>query len=151
MIKSYTHRYLEPSQTVYAITKASRIKAQQLLKQTPKVETSSRPAELFFTRPYLHHGHAECYNVVTAYLSEEFAHHVITTMRAKHAAVKPFKVQDLAYISYTMSMPLVVVVNSYCNMNDRDTVQYDLYYRNQAKLDDDETVAKIMRELRKGT
>lgn len=117
-VKNYTCKYLESTRPVYAIVSMSE-PARKVYSHT-----------MFFTTPFVSTSRLETYNVMTTFLHKEHAHHQLEEIRKDShitCTLGEFMLIDISYYAMMLHMPLMVIMNTYCNIDEREEF-VDIFY-----------------------
>ncbi len=128
IIKNYSFRYLDSKHNIYYISKTE--------KNRPKNFYSS----LVYTRPFHSKEKNETRNVLIGYISKDMGdikvHEFMDVLKDEEydLVLKKMSLEDFKHLSSILRTPLIVILNSFCEMKDH-TEQYELfYYFNQQRF-----------------
>lgn len=120
-ISNYTCKYLESTRPVYAIVAChpSMPKSRKTIVNT-----------MFYTTPFQSSSKAETYNVITTYLHKDHANTQCAKLKEAldiECYLEKFQLIDISYYAYMMKVPMIVLMNSYCDLDVKQEV-IDLFY-----------------------
>lgn len=119
MISNYSCKYLESTRPVYAIVSYRR-----------DIEKRNISSAQFYTVPFQSTSKLETYNVISTYLHLEHAENMCKDL-CKHLNVEcepeMFQLKDISYYANMMHVPVVVFINTYCDL-DQKMEAHDIFY-----------------------
>lgn len=132
-IRNCSYRYIDGRKKVYTI---GRNPKEVQYRHFYKVE--------LYTRPLYNPNKKDVRNALVAFNSQSQGENVVAELlsrtdlpdtRASHdLIVEGIKLDDLKYLSSVLKMPLIVLMNSFCNVEDQDVHHEVFYYFNESKF-----------------
>lgn len=120
-IQNFSYRFLNKKSKVYFITK----------KNAPDVITTRQ----LYTVPFKNKETDEVRNVVLGYINKSYGVGLYEELCKTHDDImlNSMDLDEFQYRSQLMKLPLVVMMNSYCDVRDHE-VYFELYY-NKNEID----------------
>jgi len=116
-LRNYNCKYLESTRPVHAIV-------------TYRGHKKTISNTQFYTVPFTSMANCDTYNVIATYLHKE--HAVKECKRLVNELDVPcvpeeYQLIDISYYAYMMHVPLVVFINSYCDLSDKSEM-HEIFY-----------------------
>lgn len=157
-IKNYSCKYMDVTSRAFVIAKPRYVESSESLKRRVKRDHSdsilyAKHGELFvdfdtdsasveekemdadrsslLSVPFHHRDTKDVRNAILSFSCETHAAYVLGSMRSKvrkRAKIVGMELHEVIYHCTAMKMPLVLLLNSYCDVSDKTTM-YDVYYR----------------------
>lgn len=127
---NYTYRYLEPSKSVYAIVRY------------PDNRKRSIKYSSFYSIPFQpSRDNDTCRNVLITCVCKNQANYYKQQLMQDHVhdreclyEIEEYQLRDITYYSTKMSMPLIVIISSQCELTDSfedGGITHDIFYTNK--------------------
>ena len=135
-IRNYSYRYLDNKQQVFVISK--RMNSSHEKKTSRRVEGLLR--QQLFSAPFYQINTQTTTNAILAFMSEDFCEatmHDLPCLDCDKTLITEttrVHLDELKYISNIMKLPMIVLVNAYCDMTDNNE-QNELFYHFDKQVD----------------